>query len=223
VHAVALALEGGEGKPPKSAAMHVSTLVAFAALETLLCVTPGPAVLMVIGYALRADRRDAFLAIAGILSGNLTYFGLAAVGLGTIAQINHGLLVAIQWAGAAYLLYLGISMLRAPAHDEQPPSRLARSPLIAAYTMQLSNPKAIIFVVALLPQFIDLQLAVWPQVLALAIISVCAESIVLSIYTSAARGVRRFVTGGRALALLERAGGVALIAIAVTVAVRSLA
>src|SRR5579872_632283 len=93
------------------AQMDLSTWVAFALLETFLCLTPGPAVLFVVGSTLGRGRPGGFAATAGIVAGNTVYFVLSATSLGAILLASYQVFTLVRWVGAAYLVFLGVRML----------------------------------------------------------------------------------------------------------------
>jgi threonine/homoserine/homoserine lactone efflux protein len=146
---------------------------AFFVIETALCLTPGPAVLFVLSQALTRGTLKTLWPIGGILAANTFYFVLSATGVGAILMASYDLFFAIKWVGAAYLVGLGIgafigksrvlSIRRGDATD-LPRSRL----LLNGFILQMSNPKALVFFTALLPQFINPHAAIIPQVAILA-------------------------------------------------------
>lgn len=163
----------------------------FAALETALCFTPGVAVLFVIGSALRHGAPASVFANLGILAGNSLYFALSAAGLGAALLASHAVFTAVRWAGAAYLVYLGVRALvsRGAASDvaaaERQPETRARL-FGRAVALQLANPKTLLFFVALLPQFVDPAESLATQVAVLGVTSVAIEFCVLGLYGFAA-------------------------------------
>lgn len=195
--------------------MTLETWLLFCATETVLCFIPGPAVLCVVSAALGRGARQGFNASLGILAANTAYFALSATGLGAVLLASRTVFVAIKWIGAAYLVYLGVRMMfvRAGAtpfvEAAEPPN--ARGAFWNGFVVQAANPKALIFFTALLPQFIDPDAAVAPQIGILAASSVAIELGVLSIYVAACHSARRWVRGGRLERALERAGGGLLI------------
>ncbi len=171
--------------------MTLRSWALFAAMETALCFTPGVAVLFVIGSALRHGARSSVFANLGILTGNAIYFALSAAGLGAVLLASHTAFTVVRWAGAAYLVYLGVRALRSrgeaaevTAAERQP---VARGRLFGrAVALQLANPKTLLFFVALLPQFIDPAGSVAEQVAILGVTSVAIEFAVLCLYGWAA-------------------------------------
>jgi homoserine/homoserine lactone efflux protein len=160
--------------------------------EALLSMTPGPAVLLVLATALRAGGRRSLLSSAGILSANTVYFALSATSLGALLVASYRLFFLVKWIGAAYLVFLGLRAifgkahpLAAPSHAPVPQERKRRL-FLNGFVLQMSNPKALIFFTALLPQFLDARLGIAPQVAILGATSVTLEFFILLAYGVAA-------------------------------------
>jgi homoserine/homoserine lactone efflux protein len=195
--------------------MTFQTWLLFCVTEAVLCLIPGPAVLFVLATALRRGFAPAAIAAAGILAGNTFYFVLSATGIAAVIVASHTLFSGLKWAGAAYLAWLGLRMLLAPVPGADapgaPPSCHGDRLFIRAFVVQAANPKALVFFIALLPQFINPALNVPWQILLLGASSLVIEAVVLSSY--AALAVRaRSLAGTRFAASLERLGGACLIA-----------
>jgi homoserine/homoserine lactone efflux protein len=207
--------------------LGVTALGAFALLEFTLCLIPGPAVLYVLSTALRRGPRTGLLGAAGIVAGNTVYFALSACGVAALLLGSYALFAVVKWCGIAYLGYLGLRALLARdagLDGEGDPSRGASGRAFhGALVTQLSNPKAIVFFVAVLPQFVDPRGSVWLQLFVLALLSAAIEFAVLSGYTFAAAGLRRTALAARAGILIERAGGALLLGIAAFLAREPLA
>jgi len=195
--------------------MTFETWLLFCITETVLCFIPGPAVLFVLATALRRGFASASIAAAGILAGNTFYFALSATGIAAVIVASHAVFGALKWAGAAYLVWLGLRMLlaRAPGPAAAPQRADARADRVfsRAFIVQAANPKALVFFVALLPQFINPAGSVPWQILLLGISSVVIEFTVLSLYAALAARART-MTGARFASSLERVGGACLIA-----------
>jgi len=192
--------------------MSLELWLAFCATETVLCFTPGPAVLFVVSVALARGTRPGLAAALGILAGNSFYFLLSATGIAAVILASGRLFAALQWVGAAYLLWIGLRMLASPRRAPAPvlPQPVRRS-FVRGFVVQAANPKAIVFFVALLPQFLEPEASVWFQVLVLGASSVLIELLVLSLYVALAARARE-VAGTRWSGPLERVGGGVLIA-----------
>jgi homoserine/homoserine lactone efflux protein len=148
--------------------MSLEVWLAFCATETVLCFTPGPAVLFVASVAMARGMRAGLAGALGILAGNTFYFALSATGIAAVILASSRLFTALKWAGAAYLLWIGVRMLASRPQTAAPvlPQAVPRS-FARGFVVQAANPKALVFFVALLPQFIDPNAAVGFQVLVL--------------------------------------------------------
>ncbi len=171
--------------------MTWTTLWLFAATETILSFTPGPAVLFVLSSALRLGARPAIPAILAILAANTIYFALSATGIGALLASSYQFFFAAKWLGAAYLVYLGARAILGhhsvvPAEDRSSIPAGSWRLFADGLVLQLSNPKAIVFFSAILPQFIDPRRAILPQIVILGLTSTICEFIVLSGYGAAA-------------------------------------
>jgi dipeptidyl aminopeptidase/acylaminoacyl peptidase/threonine/homoserine/homoserine lactone efflux protein len=201
--------------------MTLKTWLLFLAMETALSLSPGPAVFYVVSQGARGALRRTLPAAAGILSANGIYFALSATSLGAIIAASARFFTIAKWAGAAYLVYLGIRALRsansthAVVFGGTPTAQGngLRAIYLGALTLQLANPKALLFFLALLPQFIDPGIPVVPQMLILAATSMLPELCILTAYGWLAHravhaSVRFGVTGNmnRWLARIEGAG-----------------
>jgi threonine/homoserine/homoserine lactone efflux protein len=137
-----------------------SDLLAFVAAAFVIIVVPGPGVLFTIGRALTLGRRAALLSVLGHAAGVYVALVLVAVGLGTLLSASALALTVVKFAGALYLMYLGIQAIRqrsalraalgAPI-EAAPHARVLRQSAIVG----LTNPKAIVFFSAVLPHFAD--------------------------------------------------------------------
>lgn len=181
--------------------MDFEAVALFALTEFLLSMTPGPAVLLVVGLSMRKGFGNGFAATAGILSVNAIYFALSALGVGALILASATLFTAIKWAGAAYLAYLGIQMLRpllyrkkaGEAEDSALDLDKAASVAVSAredfrksfwrgFILQAANPKIIVFFVAILPQFISPEGNVAGQLAVFGVVSVLLELPILAFY-----------------------------------------
>jgi threonine/homoserine/homoserine lactone efflux protein len=189
----------------------------FAVTETVLCFVPGPAVLLVLSQAISRGTRMAILSILGIVAANTLYFVLSATGIGAVLLASYELFFAIKWIGAAYLVWLGLNaffgtskLLSVPAAAESAPSGTRM--FFNGFILQMSNPKALIFFTALVPQFIDPRAPVWPQMLILAVTSVAIEFLVQLFYATLAGRATAVLTRPRFAAVTDRVAGSLLIA-----------
>ena len=135
-----------------------TTLAAFAAASVVLSVTPGPGVLYVVTRTLAQGRRAGLASVAGVALGNFGNAVGASIGLAALFAVSALAFTIVKWAGAAYLLWLGVQALRSPRATTDAP-RLDAPRLGAifrdGFLVALLNPKTALFFAAFLPQFID--------------------------------------------------------------------
>lgn len=159
----------------------------YVVTETAVSIAPGPAVLFVISQGLRAGGARGLWAAAGIVSANFVWFTLSAVGIGTVILAAGGWFLAIKWLGAVYLVYLAVRSLLSDPHGDngsngRPAAATIRGVWLRGVILQLTNPKALVFFVALLPQFVDPSQPVGPQIVILGVTNVLTEYPVLAAY-----------------------------------------
>jgi homoserine/homoserine lactone efflux protein len=209
--------------------MTYKTWLLFLGVETALSLSPGPAVFYTVSQGVRGALRRTLPAAAGILTANGIYFVLSATSLGALIAASARFFTIVKWIGAAYLIYLGLKALRSAnsmhsiALDGDPAERERdrRSVYLGGLTLQLANPKALLFFLALLPQFIDPAIPVVPQMLILAATSMVPEFCILTGYGwlahRAAHATARFGVTGNMNRLLARIEGIGLLGCAALV------
>lgn len=177
-------------------------LSAFLVASLVLAVTPGPAVLYVVTRSLLQGRRSGLASVAGVALGNLGNAAVAAVGLATLFAVSSAAFTIVKYAGALYLIYLGIRVLGAPGAAAAVPipeparlGRIFRDGLVVA----LLNPKTAIFFAAFLPQFMSPGAVPMQQGMGLGALFVAIAAVTDTAYSLAA---------GAAAPLLGRARGI---------------
>ncbi len=149
--------------------MPIEQWLAFVAASAVLLAIPGPTILLVISYALGHGRRYAAATVAGVTLGDFTAMTASMLGLGALLAASATVFTLLKWVGAAYLIWLGIKLWRAPVADRLDVAATTESGgrpiavLLHAYAVTALNPKSIIFFVAFLPQFLNPALPVLPQ------------------------------------------------------------
>lgn len=194
--------------------MPFENWLAFAAAAAVLLAIPGPTILLVISYALGHGRRPAAAIVAGVALGDLTAMTASVAGLGALLATSSALFTALRWLGAAYLVYLGVKLWRAPV--SQPGTAAAPSIGLGrvfghAYAVTALNPKSIVFFVAFVPQFLSAELPFLPQVTIMVATFVTMAALNAALYgllASSARGALRKPAVQRAV---NRTGGGLLI------------
>ena len=201
--------------------MNLRVWILFLMMETTACVSPGPAVLLVMAQGLSRGVMASTWSSIGILAANVLYFAVSATGIAAVLLGSKNLFNAITWVGAAYTIWLGV---RTFASAGAAVSATAGSPASPAtmftngFILQISKPGLLIFFVAVLPQFILPGSGVARQVLILAVTSISIEFIVLSLYGILAARLGRLSVGARFVALANRLSGLMLILAAVALA-----
>jgi homoserine/homoserine lactone efflux protein len=196
--------------------MTATRLLIFAGMELVLSMTPGLAVLLVVSHGMRGGWRAGVRAALGILTGNAIYFALSAAGVGALLVASPRAFQAMRWAGVAYLLFIGATMLfsRPSPREERDTTPLAPRAFVQGLVTQLANPKAIVFFTAFLPQFIDPHAPMTRQFLLLGVISIVVELPVLVVYAIAADRGGHLLSGR----ILNRVAGAFLVAAALKLA-----
>lgn len=143
--------------------MSAESLLLFVVAGLLLNLTPGPDVLYIVTQSLRAGVRAGVAAAFGITAGCFVHIFAAAVGLGALLAASTTAFTLLKWTGAAYLVYIGLRLLRAPAPPVLPvPGNEASAALTESlwkvfgrgFATNVLNPKVALFFLAFVPQFI---------------------------------------------------------------------
>lgn len=201
-----------------------ANLVAFVFAALLLVVLPGPSVLFVIGRALAIGRVGALLSVVGNACGMFVQVVAIALGLGVILEQSIVLFSIVKFAGAAFLVYLGIQAIRhrnrraATSGADAPTSRL-RS-LAEGAGVGVTNPKSVVFFIAVLPQFVDQGAGGVPlQMIELGAIFALLAMVFDSVWALSASFARSWLgRSPKRLSRLGATGGVAMIGLGVGLA-----
>jgi len=195
-------------------------LAAFALMSAAASVVPGPSMLFVMGQAIWRSGRSGAAALAGVQLGYVWWWALAALGLGTLASTFPIALHLMAFAGASYLAWLGVSALHAAAREEDSEAR-SRKPSSHAFRdgifVAMSNPKSLIYIVALLPPFVDTKAPVVPQLVLLAVVAMTIDVVLGTAYILAGNGVARAMTRGATRKWVDRTVGTIFLSIAVAI------
>ncbi|HYQ69741.1 LysE family translocator [Actinophytocola sp.] len=207
--------------------MSLSQFLAFALLSTALIAVPGPSVLFTIGRALSVGRREALLTVAGNAIGIYLQAIAVAVGVGVVVERSIVVFTVIKFAGAAYLVYLGVQAVR---HRRKVTEALAsgiptvlpsRRVLRDGFVVGATNPKNIVFFVVALPQFTNPAAGHVPlQMLLLGAVFLVIALMLDSVWAILASTARAwFARSPRRLELVGGTGGLMMIGLGATIAV----
>lgn len=190
-------------------------LATFATVTALVSLVPGPQMVFVMTQAAWRGPKAGAAALAGVQLGNATWFVMAGLGLGALALAWPGAFTLLTAAGALYLGWLGLQALRhaeAADEDDAPPPRTAGYALRDSLAVSLSNPKSLIYVLALLPPFVDAREPVAPQLAVLAAVAISIDVAVGVVYVAAGGGLAAVLHKPHVRLWLERGiGGVFLV------------
>lgn len=198
--------------------MTIPLLLSFITLSFLYCSAPGPTMLFVIAQGISNERRTImFGVISGILCANVIMVVMASVGLGSIVRDSHLILNIIKYIGVAYLLYLGIrSLLRSfqtPSISNSNQEKMVSVKLafIRGFLTSITNPKAVLFYMAFLPQFFSGNLPYHQELLILGLGNVVIVFIVMSTYGMLANRISKHLMGPKAYKYVNRFVGVSFL------------
>lgn len=200
-------------------------LLAFVVTTAIFAYIPGPAMLYAAAQTMARGRWSGLMATLGIHLGGYVHVVAAAAGLSVLFHAVPVLYMIVKFAGAAYLVWLGISLFRAKAHGtgDLPGigAKSGRRAFFESITVEVLNPKTAIFFVAFLPQFIDASAAfpVWLQFVILGtIVNLMFSSADIVCVILAGVLMARLKRSSMAQRAMQRAGGGVLVGLGVHLA-----
>lgn len=201
--------------------MNLVSLGAFASTVFIAALIPGPGIAAIVSRVLGRGTDGAAPFLFGMMLGDMVWVTMTMLGLAAIAQSFHELFLAIKYAGAAYLLYLAWRMWKsdptvqtaATLPTQEHPARL----LLAGFALNISNPKVIIFYLALLPAFFDLKHLSAGDYFAIIGTVFAVLAVVLGGYVLLASRARKFLRNARAQRLVNRGSGAVIAGAAVAI------
>lgn len=203
--------------------MDFQVWLAFVAASTALLLIPGPTVLLVLSYAISQGKRVALATVAGVAFGDLIAMSVSLAGLGALVLASATLFTVLKWIGAAYLVYLGITLFRSASSaslgDVEDVAKISASKVFGQATAVTAlNPKSIVFFIAFVPQFIVVDSPLLPQFSILVATFVGLAAINALAYALLADKLRAKIARPSVLAWFSRSGGIALVAMGVATA-----
>ena len=201
--------------------MPLDLWLTFVAASTALLLIPGPTVLLVLSYALSKGRTVAVASAAGVAAGDLVAMTASLAGLGALVLASATAFTVLKWAGALYLIWLGIKLIRsAPSKGLQAPSSQvsAQSVFCNAAAVTALNPKSIAFFIAFVPQFVRPDTPLIPQFAILIATFVTLAALNAMAYALLADRMRRVISRPSVLTWITRAGGITLIGMGILTA-----
>lgn len=198
--------------------LYVTTVLVFMA-------TPGPSHLLMLSNAMSHGFKPSLATAAGDLSANALQMLAAGLGLAALLVASQNALSIIKWLGAAYLLWMGIRMLRRASTANKgatpAPTPKLKTLWFQGFFTSVANPKAVVFFAALFPQFISADQLFALQFFILSITYIVIDGTFLASYGASAGWLARRLKG-KAAAMLDRIGGVFLIGAAIMLGLKTL-
>lgn len=202
----------------------LSNLLTFALAAAVLIAVPGPSVLFVIGRSLALGRKGGLLSVLGNALGMIPQIAAVALGVGVALAQSVLLFTIVKFAGAAYLVFLGVQAIRhrGTSTTAADPSRSGSTlrVLRQGFVVGATNPKALVFFVAVLPQFVEYSVGGIPlQLATLGAVFLLIALVSDSVWALAAGTARQwFARSPKRIATLSTTGGAMMIALGGTLA-----
>jgi threonine/homoserine/homoserine lactone efflux protein len=201
--------------------MSTTMLMLFIVTSFVAIATPGPTVLLALSNGARFGTRVALFGMLGAMLSDLILIGSVSIGLGAVLAASELAFQILKLIGVAYLLYLGIQLLRTRPHAQPEVAQELSTGTSQAYRLflkcllvALTNPKGYLFFSAILPQFVNPQAPQLSQYALLALTFTALDGLVMLAYASSgARAVRLFRTP-MTMVWINRFSGGALITLA---------
>jgi len=199
--------------------MSFATWIAFVIAGTLIAISPGSGAVLSMSHGLAYGVRKASATVLGLQLGLLLVLVIAGAGVGSLLLASELAFTVVKTIGALYLIWLGIGQWRAKAQATGVPTAgLAAHPsfgrrVLTGFLTNATNPKGIIFMVAVLPSFIAPTAPVLPQLAILAATMVTIDATVMHGYAFLASSMQRFFRDERAVKAQNRFFGAVLIVV----------
>lgn len=200
-----------------------STFSLFVAL-VIVAVIPGPGVFTVVARSMASGTLHGLVTVFGIVFGDYIFIILSLYGLSALASTMGGLFTLLKYAGAIYLIWLGVKLLlvKFNSTEVKPVTELSfLSNFIAGLVTTLSNPKAILFYVSFFPAFINVESVTYVEIWQLLLVATLAVGGVMSMYAYAASKAGKIFKNARAAKTLNVAAGTIMIGSGVLLATRT--
>ena len=201
--------------------MQPEKFAAFMLVSAITSVIPGPSMLFVMGEAIWRGGRAGAVALGGVQIGYTLWWLLAGLGLGTLAAAFPLAFHLLAIGGALYLAWLGVQALRhageVKGDSAAPKKRQSRQPLRDGFVVAISNPKALIYIVALLPPFVDQHSPILPQLALLAVTAMVIDIALGLLYIAAGNRLARAMARSDTRRRLDWTVGVIFICVAIAI------
>ena len=192
--------------------MSLSTWLAFFAASWAISFSPGPGAISAMASGLKYGFRRGYWTTVGLILGILTQFLIVAVGLGALLAASELAFGIVKWLGVLYLIYLGWKQFRTDAapvdvQPHAPPPFRARELVLRGCLINITNPKGTVFLLAVVPQFLDPSQPLAPQYAMLAATLCLTDLVAMGCYTTLASRILRLLRSQRHVRWLNRSFG----------------
>lgn len=192
--------------------MTFSTWLAFFAACWAISISPGAGAVAAMSAGLNHGFKRGYMTTIGLVLGIWTQLVVVGMGLGAVVATSSTAFAFIKWGGVAYLVYLGVQQWRAPAaplvdvpHERKQVS--ARQMIARGWMINAVNPKGTVFLLAVLPQFLNLHEPLWPQYLIMGLSLSFTDLVVMGGYTALASRVLRALKSSAHVRAMNRVFG----------------
>lgn len=201
----------------------MSTLPLFFLVSLASTASPGPAVLYVTSQGMLGGMRSGVPAAVGVLAADALYIVLSVTGLSAVLAASYELFTIMKWAGAIYLVWLGIRLAKS-AFTNGAPKAMSSAPadpwksVVNGFALHAANPKALLYFGSLVPQFVDPSQRLMPQLMVLAVIHLSTAGAVLIAYAAVSARLRRSSVSANAGRVFKLVAGSSLVGAGISMA-----
>jgi homoserine/homoserine lactone efflux protein len=201
--------------------MPLSTWLLFFAASWLISLSPGPGAVQAMSSGLRHGFRRGLWTIPGLQLGVIMQVAIVGAGVGALVTGRPVIFETVRWFGVAYLLWLGVRQWRDAPRPLQLHAGRGGSPIQImgeAFLVNAGNPKAIVFMLAVLPQFIAPNLPQWPQYAICCLTLMFTDMVVMAGYNALARALVRLMNRPEQMRWVNRGFGALFVFVALALA-----
>ena len=174
----------------------------------VISISPGAGAIASMSSGLNYGFRHGYWNVLGLQLALVVQIAIVAAGVGVLFTTSPWAFLVVKWFGVAYLLYLAYLQWNAPAQSidikNVLPNKSRTQLVLYGFLVNMSNPKAIVFLLAVLPQFLDLAKPQWPQYTIMAITMISIDLIVMAGYTGLAAKVLRMLKSAKQQKMMNR-------------------
>jgi homoserine/homoserine lactone efflux protein len=198
--------------------MDLHTWLAFFIASCFIAISPGSGAVLAMSHGLSFGVRRATATIIGLQLGLLLILVIAGAGVGSVLLASETAFGIVKVLGACYLIYIGVAQWRAGAgplsgNEQAAPEVPWQKRCLTGFLTNATNPKGIIFMVAVLPQFMTQDRPLWQQLLVMAATTVAVDVVVMHGYAAGASALRGLLRSARAVRMQNRVFGGVLMAV----------